>query len=279
MRRNTPAYAGKTLIPRLRIASAQKHPRVCGEDYGMLFAIVPALETPPRMRGRRFRGCLFRYSRGNTPAYAGKTPREGTRAGTLQKHPRVCGEDLSSVLRWRLYQETPPRMRGRRAVVYSILCACRNTPAYAGKTSQSRTSTSCGQKHPRVCGEDQGLRPRPEPVSKTPPRMRGRPEDKSEKDTRARNTPAYAGKTRRMNDNLAGSWKHPRVCGEDPLINIIPKSSLETPPRMRGRQAGGVTAFFVGGNTPAYAGKTRPDFQKRQGVRKHPRVCGEDRQL
>ena len=167
-------------------------------------------------------------------------------------------------------------MRGRPVKNLLNSVTERNTPAYAGKTSQSRTSTSCGQKHPRVCGEDQGLRPRPEPVSETPPRMRGRPEDKSEKDTRARNTPAYAGKTIPLAPRRHGGEKHPRVCGEDVLPTSVISYVPETPPRMRGRSCICHQVPADIRNTPAYAGKTDNPGGMGRCKWKHPRVCGED---
>ena len=88
--------------------------------------------------------------------------------------------------------------------------------------------------------------------------MRGRLPDKANESLNSRNTPAYAGKTGRMNDNLAGSWKHPRVCGEDAAPCTCQAGVLETPPRMRGRLHKINLPSTAVGNTPAYAGKTSP---------------------
>ena len=110
----------------------------------------------------------------------------------------------------------------------------------------------------------------------TPPRMRGRLPVVRIHQPLPRNTPAYAGKTRRQAHGRRAPWKHPRVCGEDNWRSMMVFSLLETPPRMRGRQmqAGGHEA--VEGNTPAYAGKTSAGSQAPPEHRKHPRVCGED---
>ena len=53
-----------------------------------------ALETPPRMRGRRKVNHQRYAVNGITPAYAGKTSRSMSLFGLMAKHPRVCGEDL-----------------------------------------------------------------------------------------------------------------------------------------------------------------------------------------
>ena len=51
----------------------------------------------------------------------------------------------------------------------------------------------------------------------------------------------------------------------------------ETPPRMRGRRLSTYACRPCSGNTPAYAGKTVKAFETVPVIRKHPRVCGEDR--
>ena len=139
--RNTPAYAGKT--PR-RLTSRQrlrKHPRVCGEDPDRTDRKDLAKETPPRMRGRLFLHVIDAPGKGNTPAYAGKTLSRQSAPLVKEKHPRVCGEDLTSTQYLTTRQETPPRMRGRPWGMPLVLAVFGNTPAYAGKTrSRHRAS-------------------------------------------------------------------------------------------------------------------------------------------
>ena len=45
---------------------------------------------------------------------------------------------------------------------------------------------------------------------------------------------------------------------------------------MRGRLRAVVRQAALGGNTPAYAGKTERAIEYRMDFGKHPRVCGED---
>ena len=71
--RNTPAYAGKTAGAGSVFGSAEKHPRLRGEDHLKIDKSELAEETPPLTRGRRFMEAQTRIARGNTPAYAGKT--------------------------------------------------------------------------------------------------------------------------------------------------------------------------------------------------------------
>ena len=95
LQRNTPAYAGKTELDGLNCQCLEKHPRVCGEDRVKNAMIPFSVETPPRMRGRPGVFLRFGRTRGNTPAYAGKTDEFHPSALRISKHPRVCGEDSS----------------------------------------------------------------------------------------------------------------------------------------------------------------------------------------
>ena len=91
-------------------------------------------------------------------------------------------------------------------------------------------------------------------------------------------------------------WKHPRLRGEDHLRQTIGDSRAETPPLTRGRLFSRSAPSGRAGNTPAYAGKTKPPraallllgntpayagktWRKSLsgGMRwKHPRLRGED---
>ena len=154
IRRNTPAYAGKTNERGRPNLNSWKHPRVCGEDLTQLFRRCIGLETPPRMRGRRQRPAGRHHRHGNTPAYAGKTRFHGLFQGVSRKHPRVCGEDAIKRFLTKIDKETPPRMRGRLFCRKSKNALRGNTPAYAGKTLSNLLLQTWEKKHPRVCGED-----------------------------------------------------------------------------------------------------------------------------
>ena len=76
---NTPAYAGKTAVPRLRQGGREKHPRLRGEDCISLCRAPDGAETPPLTRGRQRPFLRVGRLPGNTPAYAGKTSRSANR--------------------------------------------------------------------------------------------------------------------------------------------------------------------------------------------------------
>ncbi len=91
-----------------------------------------------------------------------------------------------------------------------------------------------------------------------------------------RNTPVCAGKTHSYSLNFGFLWKHPRVCGEDPITAGAAAPTTETPPCVRGRLSTLVTSQPFFRNTPVCAGKTNTLLALLAGTRKHPRVCGED---
>ena len=57
IRRNIPAYAGKTSFPGKQAGAAPEHPRVCGENPSRVAATRPTQGTSPRMRGKPAAGC------------------------------------------------------------------------------------------------------------------------------------------------------------------------------------------------------------------------------
>ena len=86
-------------------------------------------------------------------------------------------------------------MRGKLITAMNCVAACRNIPAYAGKTHGE---------FPRATGR-----------AGTSPRMRGKHPAASRSLTRVGNIPAYAGKTAAQLFWRFGLAEHPRVCGEN----------------------------------------------------------------
>ena len=93
--RITPAYAGKTAYQTVMFSGNTDHPRVCGENSGILNHATSCRGSPPRMRGKRLVAAAHRTTAGITPAYAGKTGRQAV------QRPYSKG--------------SPPRMRGKQA--------------------------------------------------------------------------------------------------------------------------------------------------------------------
>ena len=212
--------------------------------------------SPPRMRGKPL--CSRPPTAGSriTPAYAGKTPPLAFHFVFLRDHPRVCGENLKSVLPFTFSLGSPPRMRGKLKISFANSHDSRITPAYAGKTGRDGATHKHCKDHPRVCGENPDLSRLSFANRGSPPRMRGKRLWQQRTDTQRRITPAYAGKTARS---------YP-----------LPWPTAGSPPRMRGKPSNILANYRQQGITPAYAGKTFRMCNSKLCLQDHPRVCGEN---
>ena len=154
----TPAYAGKSDARSNRRRVRRDHPRVCGEKSSTSPMKCLKLGSPPRMRGKAgIFLCRPEWSR-ITPAYAGKRNTARQHRRSQRDHPRVCGEKFSLPLFLDLPQGSPPRMRGKDALVGFGSGNPGITPAYAGKSSTVFPAASALRDHPRVCGEKRRLK-------------------------------------------------------------------------------------------------------------------------
>ena len=212
---NIPAYAGKTGSVNVPSLFGWEHPRVCGENRIMICVGLRKPGTSPRMRGKRAPKNQPHAAKRNIPAYAGKTGNTTKITSRHQEHPRVCGENATDHGPPWIADGTSPRMRGKRSFTLLSSEGSRNIPAYAGKTSKGSFSPSAASEHPRVCGENNGggyTKVRP---GGTSPRMRGKQLRIHSAKKRARNIPAYAGKTTAPASTSRKLLEHPRVCGEN----------------------------------------------------------------
>ena len=153
-----PAYAGKTNAPVIGSVEAAAHPRVCGENCKAFAEELDAQGSSPRMRGKHLptrEGILLPRL---IPAYAGKTKFSQEKTRESRAHPRVCGENGTLTFQAILAWGSSPRMRGKRPGRYHDLIDRRLIPAYAGKTGSRNSYIGRRRAHPRVCGENKGLR-------------------------------------------------------------------------------------------------------------------------
>ena len=251
-----PLTRGRRCATPSRPPSGRKHPRLRGEDSRLNRLDHPEAETPPLTRGRPDSSGRETETKGNTPAYAGKTAVPRRCRTRRRKHPRLRGED-SGLTRTNIRsEETPPLTRGRRDESRVDDRVPGNTPAYAGKTSGGVTSGYRFQKHPRLRGEDEHFDTPRAPLQETPPLTRGRRQGGESLREALGNTPAYAGKTGRGVTLPLQAGKHPRLRGEDSVPRRVSEAGPETPPLTRGRLPCNGYRLGHHGNTPAYAGKT-----------------------
>ena len=88
-------------------------------------------------------------------------------------------------------------------------------------------------------------------------------------------TPACAGNSSGSFGALAGTWDHPRVCGEQRRRPWKWGCLRGSPPRVRGTGDWAHFSVVVSGITPACAGNSIPRRFQLIHQRDHPRVCGE----
>ena len=142
LRRNIPAYAGKTQASTLTTQLIAEHPRVCGENNAGVNLSTADCGTSPRMRGKRESRERHHGHRRNIPAYAGKTPQGPIPVSNATEHPRVCGENSHHRTDSAPRRGTSPRMRGKPPSSSTSFSRIRNIPAYAGKTCNNRRSAT-----------------------------------------------------------------------------------------------------------------------------------------
>ena len=177
------------------IGLRRDHPRVCGEKY-QLGVVKPLHEgSPPRMRGKAYKGADQTTRRGITPAYAGKSTVKNPDFVPVWDHPRVCGEKGVTKMFLCGVQGSPPRMRGKAAYYKARAQQDRITPAYAGKSCGYFVVCRYLQDHPRVCGEKLSPALEKSPSRGSPPRMRGKVLPRAVLGPASGITPAYAGKS------------------------------------------------------------------------------------
>ena len=135
--RITPAYAGKSNLPRGCRPASQDHPRLCGEKRFCVFLSTSRAGSPPPMRGKGGNDCHQEANARITPAYAGKRQTKQSHSWVCGDHPRLCGEKRNSAVK--AFQKF------------------RITPAYAGKSPICPRCRFWKKDHPRLCGEKIGF--------------------------------------------------------------------------------------------------------------------------
>ena len=126
-------------------------------------------------------------------------------------------------------------MRERLHVLLIPVHHNRITPACAGKTLDIKVSEMDNEDHPRVCGKDIIVLFKNRNNLGSPPRVRERLHVPIYGDELDRITPACAGKTVSLQEELYASWDHPRVCGKDRDYFASWYFLLGSPPRVRER--------------------------------------------
>ena len=105
-------------------------------------------------------------------------------------------------------------MRGKVKPFLCPLCHKGITPAYAGKSLFTFRKVMRLRDHPRLCGEKYSVYFLPLYGIGSPPPMRGKGTLFEQREQMQRITPAYAGKSVRIQPHNDSIEDHPRLCGE-----------------------------------------------------------------
>ena len=146
----------------------------------------------------------------------------------------MCGEQATAPTAVYLALGSPPRVRGTVLRPDPLLGLQRITPACAGNSFHPGIRLLCGGDHPRVCGEQSIRHASSSGPRGSPPRVRGTVSELRKHGCKVRITPACAGNRSSFCSNRVNFWDHPRVCGEQVTPSLMGKSSLGSPPRVRG---------------------------------------------
>ena len=151
--RITPAQAGRSPYFLYGKKDYKDHPRIGGEKAELTAAVISAMGSPPRRRGKGYREFGIDISDRITPAQAGKSVAPRQKRSALWDHPRVGGEKYSRPSYSRISMGSPPRGRGKGNQAFSWYGSSRITPAWAGKRFWNRPWVWATSDHPRVGGE------------------------------------------------------------------------------------------------------------------------------
>ncbi len=215
-RGTTPAGAGPTAPPRLRIRRSTNHPRWRGADWRWRTREQTSREPPPLARGRHTRRQEGADGQRTTPAGAGPTVLRPSLVEPLGNHPRWRGADGGCQRGSGGVCEPPPLARGRRVIVSADVSSVGTTPAGAGPTPGPPCAPSPHANHPRWRGADRDQRDAGTTDLEPPPLARGRPRPADARIRAARTTPAGAGPTRPPPESTGRRANHPRWRGADP---------------------------------------------------------------
>ena len=190
----TPAGAGSTSAIKTRSRPRAAYPRRCGEHVFLLASVRLPTGLPPQVRGA-----------------PGWLVHNGSR---VTAYPRRCGEHVTGVGSVVMGKGLPPQVRGARTGHRRLTYPMRLTPAGAGSTNATTTSTSSSGAYPRRCGEHSVSVVRVRVIGGLPPQVRGARESARCSLARPGLTPAGAGSTDCRGPNLSLSRAYPRRCGE-----------------------------------------------------------------
>ena len=129
-----PACAGNSLPELASTLRSRDHPRVCGEQRGGNHRNTIGMGSSPRVRGTVVDSIASTPDVGIIPACAGNSGGVLTISGSVEDHPRVCGEQPVCGLVTIITVGSSPRVRGTAGGSRIKRTQCGIIPACAGNS-------------------------------------------------------------------------------------------------------------------------------------------------
>ena len=139
--RITPAQAGRSPYFLYGKKDYKDHPRIGGEKAELTAAVISAMGSPPRRRGKGYREFGIDISDRITPAQAGKSVAPRQKRSALWDHPRMGGEKPLSNVVCSTFSGSPPHGRGKVSFCHAAGFGLWITPAWAGKSGHCHRGT------------------------------------------------------------------------------------------------------------------------------------------
>ena len=128
----TPACAGSSVGRDVRFQRRQDHPRMRGEQSGLMGSAKHRQGSPPHARGAAWIESPLHDRDGITPACAGSSPRQSLPYGCARDHPRMRGEQVATFEIPSITSGSPPHARGAEDGGHFTGSVQGITPACAG---------------------------------------------------------------------------------------------------------------------------------------------------
>ena len=196
----TPAWAGKSISQTSTMKAERDHPRVGGEKQYLSSKVLGILGSPPRGRGKGGKDKEGENKLRITPAWAGKSSFVAFSCVRCRDHPRVGGEKPIGHVVSSKGEGSPPRGRGKGQHALAPAHQVGITPAWAGKSRNTRPPNAKAEDHPRVGGEKRPMTLKKMRSWGSPPRGRGKASWSAGSLRSIGITPAWAGKSASLRD-------------------------------------------------------------------------------
>ena len=233
----------------------EDHPRIRGEHALALLLWRGEAGSSPHTRGARGRLSVGTPDSRIIPAYAGSTSDPPATTRRTADHPRIRGEHMLAMARFKWEGGSSPHTRGAHLRRLDGENEGGIIPAYAGSTPAAPPRAVVGKDHPRIRGEHSALaRPSASAIGSSP-------------HTRGARSKLYV--------CIYKHADHPRIRGEHRRPGGPFGQRRGSSPHTRGapgRRGRGETGVGI---IPAYAGSTPRRIRTFPHIWDHPRIRGE----